>query len=99
MADVVVTSPAVNDVDDILFYLLRHGGQAAVDSRRSKFEAAIRFLGTFPRIGAPRPRLGRGIRLLVASPYVVLHRYEPASDTVFVLRILHGRRRLSLDAP
>lgn len=33
------------------------------------------------------------------KPYVILHRYDRPRATVFVLRVLHGRRRLAVDAP
>jgi plasmid stabilization system protein ParE len=39
-----------------------------------------------------------GVRSAAIRPYVVLHRYDRARDTVFILRVLHGRRRRALDA-
>ena len=99
MADVVVTLPAVDDVDAILSYLQLHAGQGVADAYRSDFGAAFRRLSHFPENTSPRPAMGRGVRLITVKPYVVLHRYDPARDTVFVLRVLHGRRHLALDAP
>ena len=53
----------------------------------------------FPRVARPRPGLGLEIRSAAVKPYVVLHRYDRAADTVFILRVLHGRRQITLDAP
>ena len=99
MAAVVVTLPARDDTDVILSYPLLHAGQAIAFNCRLNLRAAFRRLAAFPESGAPRPGLGRGVRLVTVKPYVVLHRYDRARDTVFVLRVLHGRRRLALDAP
>ncbi len=98
MADVVVTSPAVFDVDEILSYLQHHAGRAVADAYRRDLTASFRRLAAHPQIGALRPGLGRGIRIVTIKPYVVIHCHDRARDTVFVLRVLHGRRRLALDA-
>ena len=99
MADVVVTSPASDDNDIILSYLQLHAGQTVAGDYRLDFRALFRRLAVHPQIGSLRRALGRDVRLAVVDPYVVLHRYDRATDTVFVLRVLHGRRRLALDAP
>ncbi len=99
MAAVVVTLPARDDIDVILSYLLLHAGQAVAFDYRAEFRVAFRRRAAFPESGAPRPGLGRDVRLVTVKPYVVLHRYGRARDIVVVLRVLHGRRRLALDAP
>ena len=90
---------ATADLAQISRYLRRHAGSAVADGYRHDFRAAFRRLAAHPQIGSSRPALGRDIRHVIVDPYVVLHRYDPVSDTVFVLRVLHGRRRLALDAP
>ena len=52
-------------------------------------------LGAHPGIGAPRPALGRNIRIGIVSPYIVIYRHTDADDTVTVLRVVHGRRRIT----
>ena len=99
MVDVVITSPARDDTDAILSYLRLHASQTVADDYRLNFGAVFRRLAHHPQIGSPRRALGRNVRLVVVDPYVVLHRYDRARDTVLVLRVLHGRRRLALDAP
>ena len=99
MAKVAVRPRATADIADISRYLVRQAGPVVADRYRLDFRVVFRRLAAFPESGAPRPRLGRDVRLVTIDPYVVLHRYDRARDTVFVLRVLHGRRRLALDAP
>jgi toxin ParE1/3/4 len=44
--------------------------------------------------GAPRPALGQNIRIGIVTPFVVIYRNDD-SGTVTVLRIVHGRRRIT----
>lgn len=98
MTRVAVQVEAKGDLVDIFRYLGRYAGRTVADNYRQAFKAAFRILAAHPQVGALRPTLGRGVRLAVVDPYVVLHRYDQAADTVSVLRVLHGRRRLGLDA-
>ena len=84
---------------DIVRYLRHHAGSAFSDKYRGDFRTAFRRLADYPESGSPRPALGHEIRIVTVRPYVVLHRFDRARDTVFVLRVLHGRRRLALDVP
>ena len=43
-----------------------------------------------PQSGAPRPALGRLVRIGVVSPYTIIHEYIEADDVVTIMRILHG---------
>jgi hypothetical protein len=45
--------------------------------------------------GAPRPDLGPGVRIAVVTPYVVIYRHITAEDSVTVLRIVHGHRKIA----
>jgi toxin ParE1/3/4 len=47
-------------------------------------------LRTFPNAGAPRPRLGRELRVVFHQPYSIY--YRPLPDSVVVMRIVHGAR-------
>jgi toxin ParE1/3/4 len=55
-------------------------------------------LAEYPDSGAPRASLGRDIRIGVVSPYVVIYRHREADDTVTVLRIIHGRRNITMES-
>ena len=61
----------------------------------SDFDNAFARLTDFPRIGAPRPRFGTEVRIWTVDPYVIFYRYSETTDTVRILRILHGRRNVT----
>jgi len=52
-------------------------------------------LADFPDSGPPRPKVGAQIRIGIVSPYIVIYRHTEAEDTVRVLRIVHGSRRIT----
>jgi len=58
-------------------------------------EAAFDRLAVYPEIGAPRPALGRNIRLIVIKPYLILYRFNAENNVVSILRVLHGHRRIA----
>jgi len=82
--------PARNDLLDLVLWIARDNLSAATHMRQA-VDAAVRTLATHPRLGR-RARL-TGTRELVVprTPYVVV--YSLGSDTVEVLRVLHGARR------
>ena len=83
------------DTDAILAYLAREaGGRTAVKYDRL-FDGLYERLAAHPAIGAPRPALGRTIRIGIVSPYIVVYQHTEDNDTVTVLRIVHGRRRMT----
>ena len=61
----------------------------------SDFDALYRRLERFPESGAPRPALGRLVRIAIVSPYNIIHEYIEADDAVTIMRIVHGRRRIT----
>jgi toxin ParE1/3/4 len=81
---------AVADANDILELLRDRAGVFVAEAYLSRFEATYDRLARFPDSGAPRPRLGRSVRIAVVKPYVVI--YRSSGEAVEVMRILHGRR-------
>ena len=59
------------------------------------FAGAAARLIEMPRCGASRPALGPQTRRPVIRPYVLIYDHDPAEGTVMLLRILHGRRRIT----
>ena len=43
-----------------------------------------------PRMGSPRPELSTTARLLVEGSYLII--YEPLSNGIFVVTVVHGAR-------
>jgi len=52
-------------------------------------------LADYPQSGAPRPRLGKRIRICVISPYIIFYEHLEDDDTVTIMRIAHGRREIT----
>lgn len=98
MAIVDVAPRAAADVDTILVHLHGRDGLAAADRQQAAFKVAARRLALHPEFGRSRPDIGPDLRSVLTHPYVLIDRYDRARDTVSVLRVLHGRRRLALDA-
>ena len=99
MATINVAPRAAADVDRILVDQHSRGDRAAAARRQAEFKAATRQLAHHPESGRRRPDIGPDLRSILVHPYVLIYSYDPATDTVSVLRVLHGRRQLSLDAP
>ena len=99
MATIDVAPRAAADIDGILIDQHDRGGRAAAARCQAEFKAATRQLAHHPESGRRRPDIGPDLRSVLVHPYVLIYSYDPAADTVSVLRVLHGRRRLSLDAP
>ena len=93
MAQVAFTSAADADAAYIFEDLYHTAGKSTVVKYRAALRVLYDHLAQFPDSGAPRPRIGRRIRIGVISPYIVIYRHDPAEDTVRVLRIVHGSRQ------
>ncbi len=59
------------------------------------FEALYDRLTAYPDSGQLRPLLGSGVRIGIVSPYVVIYRHTDGDSTVAILRIVHGRLKIS----
>ncbi len=95
MARVVITEPADADSAEIISDLTAKAGELVADRYEAEFGALYLRLASFPESGSLRPKLGRFIRIGLVSPYVVVYRHAPGDDLVAVIRILHGRRRIT----
>ncbi len=95
MARVVVTASADRDTDEIVAYLAARGGPPTVRKYLAVFDQAYERLEAFPGTGHPRPRLGVSVRIVIALPYLIIYEWDTGSDTVTVLRIVRGSRRVT----
>ena len=95
MARVVITGPADADTAVIISDLAAKAGAIVAERYDAELDALYRRLERFPESGSPRPKLGRLVRIGLVSPYVVFYRHAPDDDVVAVIRILHGRRRVT----
>jgi toxin ParE1/3/4 len=91
----VITVTADADTEGILTYLADQAGRRTAAKFDALLERLYDRLAAHPGIGAPRPALGRNIRIGIVSPCIVIYRHTQADDTVAVLRVVHGRRRIT----
>lgn len=95
MTRVILSSAASSDQTEILNDLNSKAGLATATKFRGFFSALYERLADHPAIGAPRQALGHNIRVGIVSPYIIIYRHSADDDTVTVLRIVHGRRRIT----
>ena len=95
MARVVLTASADADTAFILRDLAAKAGADVARRYDAEFDALYRRPERFPESGSPRPALGALVRIGIVSPYNIIHEYISADDVVTVMRLLHGRRRIT----
>ena len=94
MSRLIVSLKARADTSDIIKDLASKAGYNVAAAYAAFFARVNERLAEFPDSGARRPVLGPRVRVCVVSPYVVIYEHMEADDTVVVLRIVHGRRKI-----
>lgn len=89
MARLLRSRQALQDLDDIWFYIAQDSVGAADAWLDHLFDKA-RTLAEQPLIGRARPELGPEIRSLPVGAYMLY--YRPLNDGVELARILHSSR-------
>lgn len=94
MADISFSPEAVSDLQQTKAYIADElcNEQAAVHTI-AKITGRIRELAMFPEMGAPLSSIvdfATDYRFLVCGNYMAFYRFE--NQTVYVIRILYGRR-------
>ena len=95
MARVIVTAPADADAGEVLGRIAAEAGVGHAEKFNARFEALYDRLADHPGSCRTRPELGPHIRAGVVFPYLVIYRHVDGDKTVSVIRILHGRRKIS----
>jgi toxin ParE1/3/4 len=95
MAPVSFTAAADADAAGIFDDLYAKAGKSTVVKYRAALRTLYEHLAEFPDSGAPRPKIGPNIRIGIVHPYVVIYRRTEADNTVRVLRIVYGGRKIS----
>lgn len=94
--DVLVTSNAAQDLEDVLNYVEEHESLERADALYEKLKAAILGLGAMPNRGRIVPELRevgvREYREVLIKPYRIL--YFTEAKRVFVFAVFDGRRSL-----
>ncbi len=95
MARVILAELADSDTAEIINDLGSKAGESVADRYDGDFDEVYRRLEVFPEIGAPRPSLGKQARICVVLPYLIVYEYSESDDVVTVLRLLHGKRKIT----
>lgn len=95
MARLIVSIRAKRDTADIVAYLAAEAGRSTAIKYLDLFDDLYNTLARFPESGAPRPKLGKAVRISLMAPYIVIYEYAAETDTVIVLRVVHGSRRIT----
>jgi len=95
MSKVRFLKSALDDMDEIIAYIAGDSKEAAVSIHDELMEKAKK-LERFPKMGQlvseEKMRL-QGYRFIVCSAYLIF--YREINETIFVYRVLHGRRDYS----
>lgn len=95
MSSIVWTTPAAEDLQDVVDYLLEDSAPAA-EKFLDKIEQAVGKLTSHGRMGRVVPELSKHnitrYREVVVSPWRVFYRAE--GQKVYVLAVIDGRRNI-----
>lgn len=95
MAALIISAAAVADLEAIDDYLAAKAGSRVADKYAALFDQLfVEFCG-YPESGARRPHLGKNTRLGIVAPYNIYCDFESTADVLTILRILHGRRKIT----
>ena len=96
MPRLIVSAAAQADLEAIQQHLRRESGTITAQRYADRFANALERLVRLPASGAPRRNLGPDTRIVVVMPYVIWYDYTVNDDAVVVVRVLHGRRHITL---
>lgn len=94
MARYRITSQASTDLDAIWLYIAEHSPVNA-DRFMGRFYDIFLMLAHSSHIGTSRSDLALHLRMMPMHDYLIF--YRPIDDGVEIMRVLHGRRRISRD--
>ena len=95
MARIVFADRATADAIGIYTDLNAKAGLQTVEKFSDLFRKLYDRLADQPDSGALRPALGQNVRIGIVLPYIVIYRHEETQGIVNILRIVHGRRRIT----
>jgi len=95
MARVVIASSADADYAEILTDLAAKAGWRNGRQIRRAFRRALRSPRRSSALRRAPSRARSDIRIGIVTPFIVIYRNDDDGNTVTVLRIVHGRRRVT----
>ena len=95
MAEFRLSTAAQADFNEIIDYLAEVAGNRIAADYAERLREAVNRVAHSSGIGAPRPILGPETRITIVHPYLIFYESGPHSESVHVLRILHGHRNIT----
>jgi plasmid stabilization system protein ParE len=92
-----VSNAALRDIAALLDYLTKNAGARVARRYAVDIDKAVDMIAAYPGIGAPRPEFGPMTRVSVVAPYRIFYDGDPDNDDVLVLRVLDGRRDITVE--
>ncbi len=92
MAQLIILPAAEADLEDIWLYIAADNPPAA-DRFLERILERCHLLATFPYMGQARPDLLPALRSFPIEDYVIF--YRPVPDGVEIIRVLHGKRKIT----
>lgn len=83
---------AETDLEAIVEYLSERNPEAALQARDA-VRQLVGLLADQPALGRPGRVAGTRELVIARTPYIVAYSVDVRSDTVIILRVLHGARR------
>jgi toxin ParE1/3/4 len=80
VARVLFTRSADSDTAKIIADLGAKAGRRVAERYDGDFKGIYRQLAKYPESGAPRPHLGKHVRIFVVDPYIIFFEYADADD-------------------
>ena len=97
MADLIWSDDAISDLEGIYDYIARDSPLYA-RHQVERFSTSIERLLLYPDSGRHLPEFQNlPHREVIVDNYRVIYRYDPESDEIMVVVIVHGRRLLTKD--
>lgn len=85
------TEPAVHDLTRICDYISEHGSPAVARKVALSIYESVGTLRKFPELGRTGRKADTRELVLTGLPYIIIYRLS--SDSVEILRILHGAQQ------
>jgi toxin ParE1/3/4 len=95
MARVVVSDLADADTAKMLEDITREASYLVADRYNADLESLYDRLADHPDSCQACSKLGAHVRVGIVHPYLVIYHHSKGSDTVGIVRILHGSRRIT----
>jgi plasmid stabilization system protein ParE len=92
------TERAVADLDEILDYLTREGGErVALDFNESVRRTCLTLCAVPHAAGTPLPHFRPGLRRHPHDRYNLYFTYDSEQDILYLVRVLHSARHITPD--